>query len=107
MDFKVLCFFFIFNNQVPKDAKVLKKQQRLVVRSCSAQNGDVDGFPPLKPNKLFMQEVSEFSLVWLFLVVVEKRGKLMAFVGINRRLELSMEKGLRLLDRMVLLKSMW
>ncbi|KAJ4893326.1 Haloacid dehalogenase-like hydrolase (HAD) superfamily protein [Raphanus sativus] len=41
---------------VPKDAKVAKKQQRLVVRSCSAQNGDVDGFPPLKPNKLFMQE---------------------------------------------------
>lgn len=101
MDFKVLCFFF-FNNQVPKDAKVVKKQQRLVVRSCSAQNGDVDGFPPLKPNKLFMQEVSS-----LLLVVVEKRGKLMAFVGINRRLELSMEKGLRLLDRMVLLKSMW
>lgn len=54
---------------MPKDAKVVKKQQRLVVRSCSAQNGDVDGFPPLKPNKLFMQEVSEFSLVPFFFVL--------------------------------------
>ncbi|CAN7002101.1 unnamed protein product [Brassica rapa subsp. trilocularis] len=43
---------------IPRDTKLVKQQQRMVVRSCSsgsAQNGDVDGFA-LKPNKLFVQE---------------------------------------------------
>ena len=51
--------FWPFCNQVNKEAKLVK-QQRMVVRSCSsgsAQNGDVDGFS-LKPNKLFVQEMS-------------------------------------------------
>lgn len=52
-NFKFLGFFFF---QIPKDTKLVK--QRLVVRSSSGsdQNGDVNGFP-LKPNKLFVQEV--------------------------------------------------
>lgn len=97
-----MAFFF----QIPKGTKLVK--QRLVVRSSSsgsAENGDVNGFS-LKPNKLFIQEV-KFNLVWFLLV---ERMEIDGFIDdlLNyRRLELSMEKGLRLLDKMVLLKWMW